>query len=122
MDLVDRIREEMELQEIKQKDIVEFLDVKQGTFAKWISIKEENRRDIPNTILAKIAAYLNVDIEYLLGMQEEKRKLSLINLDADFSAGLEELLKDYMELDAQEQEMYKAEIKAKAMRKKLDEK
>ena len=122
MDVVSRIREEMELQSIKQKDIIEFLDVKQGTFAKWISIKEDNRRDIPNTILAKISDYLDVDMKYLLGMQEEKKKLPSIDFNTNLSVDVEELLKDYMELDEEEQEMYKAEIKAKALRKKLNEK
>ena len=76
MDVVDRIRNEIEDRDIKQKDLVDFLDVNQGTFAKWISIKEENRRDIPNTVLANIAKYLDVDVEYLLGMQEEKKRTS----------------------------------------------
>jgi len=123
MGIVEKIREEMENKGIKQKDIIDYLDVHQGTFAKWLSLKEENRRDIPNTILAKIAHYLDVDIEYLLGLQDEKRKVpqSLIHLDADFSKGLEELIKDYMELDETEQELYKAEIKAKALRKRLND-
>jgi len=123
MGMVEKIREEMENKGIKQKDLVEFLGATQSNVAKWLSLNEKIRLDIPNTILAKIAHYLDVDIEYLLGLQDEKRKVpqSLIHLDADFSKGLEELIKDYMELDETEQELYKAEIKAKALRKRLND-
>lgn len=78
MDVVTRVREEMALKDIKQKDMIKILDVNQGTFAKWLSEVEKNRRDIPNTILAKMASLLNVDIEYLLGLQEEKKKINTI--------------------------------------------
>lgn len=77
--VVNRIRELIEETGIKQKDLIEHLEVNQGTFGKWISEKEENRRDIPNTVLAKIAEYLDVDIEYLLCMQDQKRELNTKN-------------------------------------------
>ena len=74
MDMVEKIRKEMEEQGIKQKDFVEYLGATQSNVSKWLSLNEKIRLDIPNTILAKIAHYINVDIEYLLGLQEEKRK------------------------------------------------
>jgi len=83
MDAVDRIRAIMDEKKVKQKDIIEYLGVNQGTFAKWVSLKEDNRRDIPNTVLAKIAHFLEVDIEYLLGLQESKRN-SVVQLDETY--------------------------------------
>lgn len=64
--VVERIRELMDKKNIKQKDLVNYLQVNQGTIAKWLSQKEKHRRDIPNTILVKIAKYLGVTVEYLI--------------------------------------------------------
>ncbi len=80
MGVVEKIRNELELQNIKQKAIVELLGVNQGTLAKWLSIKEDNRRDLPNTVLAQIAGVLNVDVEFLLGLQDEKRKSNVSSI------------------------------------------
>lgn len=90
MDAVGRIREEMSNKGLKQKEMVEILGVNQGTFAKWLSQKEENRRDIPNTVLAQIANTLHVDIEYLLGLQDKKKKskISQIPLIGKASCGV----------------------------------
>ncbi len=68
--LVEKIRKLMEDKNIKQKDLIEYLDVNQGTLAKWLSNKEKNRRDIPNSILVKIAKFLGTSVEYLLGYDE----------------------------------------------------
>lgn len=73
MNIADKIREEMEKNNIKQKDLIRHLNVTQGTVAKWLSRKEENRREIPTTLLFKLASYIGVDPEYLLGLQEHKR-------------------------------------------------
>ncbi len=89
MSVVNRIRNELENKNIKQKELVNALAVNQGTLAKWLSVKEDNRRDIPNTILAKIANMLDVDMEYLLGIQDEKRiKLKTIPLIGIASCGV----------------------------------
>jgi len=79
MDMVTRIREELEIQNIKQKDIVEFLGENQSAVAKWLSLNEDIRNDMPNTILIKISQYLNVDAAYLVGLQEEKRVGNCMN-------------------------------------------
>lgn len=72
MDTVGRIRKKMDDLGIKQKDLVKHLEVNQGTFAKWLSLKEDNRRDIPNSMLIKIAEYLNTSVDFLLGSAEIK--------------------------------------------------
>lgn len=69
-DIVFKIRELMLQQGIKQKELVEYLGENQGTIGKWLSEKEKNRRDLPNTILIKIAKKLGVTPQYLLGMEE----------------------------------------------------
>jgi len=81
MDMVEKIREEMEDKGIKQKDIIDYLGATQSNVSKWLSLNEKIRLDIPNTILAKIAHYLDVDIEYLLGLQEEKKKFRTESLE-----------------------------------------
>lgn len=73
MDLVTRIREEMSEIGIRQKDVVDYLDESQSAVSKWLSLNENIRNDMPNTILLKMATLLNVDPEYLVGMQDEKR-------------------------------------------------
>jgi len=70
--MVERIKEIMKKKGLKQKDLVSFLGEKQGTVAKWISQNENIRNDIPNSVLLKISIFLEVDIEYLLGEQEER--------------------------------------------------
>lgn len=101
MTVVEKIRNELEEQGIKQKALVELLEVNQGTLAKWLSLKEDNRRDIPNTVLAQIAGILKVDIEFLLGLQDEKRKtnISSIPLIGKSSCGVPYIYyDDYVEL------------------------
>jgi len=73
LNIGDKIREEMTRNGIKQKDLVEYLNVTQGTVAKWLSKKEENRREIPTTLLFKLSSYIGVEPAYLLGLQEYKR-------------------------------------------------
>lgn len=74
---------------IKQTDIIKLLSEKQPVVSKWLSLNENIRLDIPNTVLAKIANYLDVDIEYLLGLQDEKRAtLSTIPLIGIASCGV----------------------------------
>jgi len=76
---VERIRDLIDTRKIKHKDLIEHLEVNQGTYAKWVSESEKNRRDIPNTILANIAEYLDVDIEYLLCRQDKEREVNTKN-------------------------------------------
>ncbi len=73
-DMVTRIRDEMKELGMKQKDLIEYLDEKQSNVSKYLSLNDNIRLDIPNTTLAKIAAFIDVDVEYLLCLQDEKRK------------------------------------------------
>lgn len=100
MDIIFRIRAEMVIKGIKQKDLMKLLGESQSAISKWLSENESIRNDIPLTILSKLAKILDVDVEYLLGIQEEKRKESnpyitfipMVNIAA--GAGAEGLLPD----------------------------
>lgn len=106
-DLVLKIREEMKIQCIKQKDLVAYLEESQPNVSRWMSLNDSIRQNIPNTILAKISDLLNVDIKYLLCMQEEKQKINhtannedytmLLSYDIRAGAGAEGYLPDMPE-------------------------
>lgn len=65
-EIVNRIRGLMDEKSITQKDLIEHLGENQSAVAKWISQNEKNRRDIPNTIIVKIASYLDTTVEFLV--------------------------------------------------------
>ncbi len=126
--MIKRIRILMSEQKIKQKDLVAFLEEKQGTVARWLSENEKIRNDIPNTILLKIALFLKVDVEYLMGLQDERVRVEsslfstipLIGRDSIFPT-LEELQKDKqpesiaLDKKLMSQNMYAIEIKTTSM-------
>jgi phage repressor protein C with HTH and peptisase S24 domain len=70
MDAVEKIRVLLDKQNKTQLELASFLGESQSTLNKWISKNEKNRRDIPNTVLLKIANFLNVSPYYLLGLEE----------------------------------------------------
>jgi len=102
MDVAERIIKEMELKGVKQKDFVEYLNEKQSAVSKWIGPNPANRNNIPNTILGKMAKYLKVDTDYLLGLQEEKNRVgTVVTDDLRQKITLEEIQKDpekYLEI------------------------
>ncbi len=67
MDTVHRIRKRMKELGYIQKDLILYLEENQSTVSKWISTNEAIRNDIPNTILQKIAIFLETTTDYLLG-------------------------------------------------------
>ncbi len=66
---VRKIKSLMEDKNLKQKDIVEFLNEPQGTVAKWLSENEKIRHEIPLSILIKLAPHLNATTDFLLGVK-----------------------------------------------------
>lgn len=97
-----RIRTEMNILGIKQKDMVKRLGENQSAVAKWLSENDDIRNDIPISVLSKIAYILNVDVAYLIGSQDEKRIdpsngvtfIPVVNIAA--GAGAEGLLPEYI--------------------------
>lgn len=102
MDIVKRIRSEMVDKNIKQKELVKLLGESQSAISKWLSENEDIRNDIPITILAKIAKIIDVDVEYLIGTQEQKKieqsnNVTMVPMvDIKAGAGAEGLLPDFI--------------------------
>ena len=65
-----RVRELREDRDLKQREIAEYLDVKQTTYSKY----ELGRIDIPIEALIKLADYYGVTLDYLVGRDKPGKK------------------------------------------------
>lgn len=63
-----RLRDLREDNDIKQKDLASFLNIKQNTYSQY----ETEKREIPLSILWKLADYYNTTIDYLVGRTDTK--------------------------------------------------
>ena len=61
--LIKRVRELREDRDLKQRELAEYLDVKQTTYSKY----ELGKIDIPIEALIKLADYYGVTLDYLVG-------------------------------------------------------
>jgi SOS-response transcriptional repressor LexA len=61
----------LEVQEKKQKDLINYLNKVQSTVAKWLSENKETNRDIPYDLLIEISTYFNVSTDILLGKENK---------------------------------------------------
>ena len=59
------LREDLDL---KQKEIAEYLHIKQNTYSQY----ENGQRQIPIDVLIKLAKYYNVSTDYILGISNDK--------------------------------------------------
>jgi phage repressor protein C with HTH and peptisase S24 domain len=66
VEVAQRVRELIENSGIKQIELVKYLQVNQGTFGKWISLKETTNRKIPNDYIREIARYFKVSTDWIL--------------------------------------------------------
>ncbi len=64
-----RLKDLREDSDLKQKEIAEFLHVKQNTYSQY----ENGQRQLPIDVLIKLAKYYNVTTDYLLGLSDKKR-------------------------------------------------
>ena len=64
-----RIRDLREDRDLTQKQIAEFLHIKQNTYSQY----ENGHRQIPVDILISLAQFYNTSVDYLLGRTNEKR-------------------------------------------------
>ena len=64
-----RLRDLREDSDIKQKEIAEYLHIKQNTYSQY----ENGQRQLPIDILIKLAKYYDVTTDYILGLSSEKR-------------------------------------------------
>ena len=63
-----RLKELREDNDIKQKDIAQYLHIKQNTYSQY----ENGQRQLPIDTLIKLAQYYNVSTDYILGLSKEK--------------------------------------------------
>ena len=64
-----RIRDIREDRDLTQKQIADFLHIRQNTYSQY----ENGHRQIPVEILVKLAQYYNTSVDYLLGMTDEAK-------------------------------------------------
>lgn len=64
-----RLRDLREDGDIRQKEIAEFLHVRQSTYSQY----ENGQRQIPIGALIKLAEYYDTSVDYLLGLTREKK-------------------------------------------------
>lgn len=63
------IRNLREDNDLSQKDIAQYLNIKQNTYSRY----ETNERNIPLEIIEKLADYYNTSVDYLMGRTDEKK-------------------------------------------------
>lgn len=63
-----RLRDLREDSDIKQREIAEFLHIKQNTYSQY----ENGERQPPISALIELARYYNVSVDYILGLTEVK--------------------------------------------------
>ena len=66
---MNRLRDLREEKDLSQKDIGKILHMSQTGYSQY----EREVREIPNTILKKLASYYNVSIDYLLYMTDNRK-------------------------------------------------
>ena len=63
-----RLKDLREDADLKQKDIAEYLHIRQNTYSQY----ENGQRQVPIDVLIKLAKYYNVSTDYILGLTNEK--------------------------------------------------
>ncbi|MBQ4109508.1 MAG: helix-turn-helix transcriptional regulator [Clostridia bacterium] len=63
-----RLKDLREDADIKQKDLAEYLHIKQNTYSQY----ENGQRQLPIDILISLAKYYNVSTDYILGLTNKK--------------------------------------------------
>ena len=63
-----RLKELREDNDLKQKELAEYLHIKQNTYSQY----ENGQRQLPIDILIKLAKYYSLSTDYILGLSKEK--------------------------------------------------
>ncbi len=66
--IYNRIRDLREDHDLKQKDVADYLFCAQQTYSNY----ELGQRDIPTNVLIKLADFYNTNVDYLLGLTNNK--------------------------------------------------
>ena len=75
-----------------------------------ISNYENNLRTPEMNVLTKLATFMNVSIDYLLGIDQKNETIN--NENEDYRIAFDDIGKDYAELEDSEKDMIKTMIKA----------
>lgn len=70
VDMYQRIRDLREDNDLKQRQLAEFLNCSQQVYSNY----ELGQRDIPTEVLIKLANFYNVSIDYLLGQTRNPKR------------------------------------------------
>ena len=65
-----RLKEIREDSDIKQKEIAEYLHIKQNTYSQY----ENGQRQIPLDMLVQLSKFYNTSVDYLLGLTKTKER------------------------------------------------
>ena len=64
-----RIRDLREDNDLTQKELAEYLHIKQNTYSQY----ENGQRQLPLDVLIALAKYYNTSTDYILGLTEERK-------------------------------------------------
>ena len=64
-----RLRELREDRDLKQKDLADYLHIRQNTYSQY----ENGQRQVPVEVLIALAKYYRTSTDYLLGLTRERR-------------------------------------------------
>ena len=64
-----RIKDLREDNDITQKEIAEYLHIKQNTYSQY----ENGQRQLPIDVLIRLSEYYNVSTDYILGLSDKKQ-------------------------------------------------
>ena len=63
-----RLRDLREDSDLKQKELADYLHIKQNTYSQY----ENGQRQLPVDVLIKLAKYYKVSTDYILGLTDKK--------------------------------------------------
>lgn len=66
-----RLKDLREDNDVKQKELAEYLNIKQNTYSQY----ENGKREIPIELLWKLADFYNTSVDYIIGRTENPTKL-----------------------------------------------
>ncbi len=66
-----RLKDLREDNDVKQKELAEYLNIKQNTYSQY----ENGKREIPLDTLCKLADYYNTSIDYLIGRTDNPNRI-----------------------------------------------
>ena len=69
MEVSMRIKDLREDSDITQKQLAEYLHIKQNTYSQY----ENGQRQIPVDVLIALASYYNTSVDYLLGLTDQRK-------------------------------------------------